>query len=494
MAARKKLGELLIEAGALSEADVRVALAKQKAAGNREKLGAILLSLGYTTTAAIARALATQLDLPFIELPAEIPSRITALVPVDYQAENRIIPFGLEKDAGGERLLIAVDDPARIDEVDDLRFQLGKKVRVFLAGANDVDNTLAMLKGEKVEEIVGVALEDEEGGSAAKEEPPELTPVPFVVQRDDPDAPPEWDLPPAPPKLERARSRTGKPTQAAKVLDGVLGAPPPAPVPVIAFPPKGGVTGKAAKPKAEVPEWEVDLEATPADGVPVKNLLAAATSAEEPAPAIRHREPAGPTAPHAPGAPPAPPPAADPAAISPSNGHAADSAVAADGAPAVAAVPAPGPTNGSSPSAAPPRSTPASGIPVTLPASAAVSTEASPGPVTAPGSEVPGQTPSVPGATPPPAAPAASLASPVASNGEGAGTGSSGTPAAAPKLEFTDEDLKMLDALERIALGSTPLKKVENVTSSQLVFTLIRLLIHKGVIQEQEIFEELARK
>ena len=72
---RKKIGELLVESGAVTEAKVRNALGHQKAHAHGDRLGRILVSMGLVSPAAVARALATQFDLPFIELP-EVPSRL----------------------------------------------------------------------------------------------------------------------------------------------------------------------------------------------------------------------------------------------------------------------------------------------------------------------------------------------------------------------------------------------------------------------------------
>ena len=98
---RKKIGELLIEAGAVTDEQVRKALGQQRAFGKGQKLGAVLISLGYTTPAAVGRALARQHDLPFIELPA-IPMVTSQLVPLRFQTEHRLVPFRLEVE--GERL------------------------------------------------------------------------------------------------------------------------------------------------------------------------------------------------------------------------------------------------------------------------------------------------------------------------------------------------------------------------------------------------------
>src|SRR5688500_12366792 len=111
---RKKLGELLVEAGAVSTADVQAALAAQKGAGAGVKVGELLVRMRRATPVAVAKALAIQFELPFVELP-QIGSDVSAIIPVDFQAEHKIVPFRLDVDGRQQRLHIALADPAKMD-------------------------------------------------------------------------------------------------------------------------------------------------------------------------------------------------------------------------------------------------------------------------------------------------------------------------------------------------------------------------------------------
>ncbi|HEX4622220.1 MAG TPA: hypothetical protein VH208_11695, partial [Myxococcaceae bacterium] len=62
------------------------------------------------------------------------------------------------------------------------------------------------------------------------------------------------------------------------------------------------------------------------------------------------------------------------------------------------------------------------------------------------------------------------------------------------KIEFSDSDLDVLEALEHLAAGEAPAVESEKVKPPQMVASLIRLLIRKGVIDELEFLEELGRK
>jgi len=156
---RKKIGELLIESGAVNPEQVKKALGQQRAFGSGQRLGSVIITLGFASPSAVARALARQAELPFVELP-EIPDALRNIVSQDFQAEQRIVPFRLEKEGRSERLHVAVDDPSDLAAVDELSFQLNKPIRVHVAAEDDLDRALGLVRGQVVE---GIALEDDTG-------------------------------------------------------------------------------------------------------------------------------------------------------------------------------------------------------------------------------------------------------------------------------------------------------------------------------------------
>src|SRR4051812_22338100 len=108
----KKIGELLVEAGVVSSSHIQEALVRQRTDGSA-RLGEILVARGLASNVVVAQALAHQFELPFARLPS-IPPEISALVPLEIQAQHRIVPFRLERDAKGERLHLAIADPAEL--------------------------------------------------------------------------------------------------------------------------------------------------------------------------------------------------------------------------------------------------------------------------------------------------------------------------------------------------------------------------------------------
>ena len=157
---KRKLGELLIEAGAVASEDVEAALADQSA-GEPSRLGDLLLSTGKITPAALARALAMQHDLAFADLSYVAPEA-SGLIPLEFQRAHRLVPFRLDRDGGATRVHIAIADPTLSDVVDELRSQLKREVIVHVAAIDDIENVHAALAGEAGEPVVMGEVLDEE--------------------------------------------------------------------------------------------------------------------------------------------------------------------------------------------------------------------------------------------------------------------------------------------------------------------------------------------
>jgi len=127
MPERKMLGEILMEVAGVSEQDVQKALrlAEQK----KIKLGQALIQIGACDEVAVTRALSRQLALPFVDLSkAKLTESVTSLLSVDLVRQFNVIP--VKKEPSG--LVLAIDDPERMIELDDLRFKAGVEFRCAL--------------------------------------------------------------------------------------------------------------------------------------------------------------------------------------------------------------------------------------------------------------------------------------------------------------------------------------------------------------------------
>jgi len=106
---KKRLGDLLIDAGRITEEDLKLALDEQKK--NGRKLGETLIDLGFTTDLEIAKALHEQLKLDMVILAERIiASDILGLVNEELLRRYRMIPFEYKKNSLNV-LRVAMADP-----------------------------------------------------------------------------------------------------------------------------------------------------------------------------------------------------------------------------------------------------------------------------------------------------------------------------------------------------------------------------------------------
>lgn len=104
---RKRLGDLLVEEGIITEQQVEQALAAQKSTGR--KLGAALIELGFLTEHQMLSFLSQQLDIPLIDLSrADVDVDAVQLLPEVHARRLRALVIGRQQDT----LRIAMSDPA----------------------------------------------------------------------------------------------------------------------------------------------------------------------------------------------------------------------------------------------------------------------------------------------------------------------------------------------------------------------------------------------
>lgn len=131
---RKKLGEILLASGVVTEADIEGALNDQSA-GEPSRLGDLLVSLGKLTPEALARALAEQYGLPFVQLSDVSPALLREL-PEEFQRQHRVVPFKL---VGGV-LSVAVADPPNAEAFEGLHLPHGRRIATFVAAGDEIDS------------------------------------------------------------------------------------------------------------------------------------------------------------------------------------------------------------------------------------------------------------------------------------------------------------------------------------------------------------------
>lgn len=130
---RKKLGEILLEAGLIQEKDLSRALEIQKI--KKKRIGQVLIQMGAIDDEKIAKALASQLKLPYIRLAdVVIPKEIIDLVPQDMAEKHLLIPVKEIK----KQLVVAMTNPLEYYAIDDLRFIIQMPIFITVAPESDI--------------------------------------------------------------------------------------------------------------------------------------------------------------------------------------------------------------------------------------------------------------------------------------------------------------------------------------------------------------------
>ncbi|MDR7521004.1 MAG: type II secretion system ATPase GspE [Armatimonadota bacterium] len=113
---RVRLGELLVEAGLITRAQLDQALQAQATTGDR--LGKVLVGMGLASQDAIAKAIANQLGIEYVNAQTvTIPDEVLTILPEPMIRRYQVLPLRLEEDA----LVLGMVDPLDVVALDDIR-------------------------------------------------------------------------------------------------------------------------------------------------------------------------------------------------------------------------------------------------------------------------------------------------------------------------------------------------------------------------------------
>ena len=110
-----KLGDVLVKAGAITEAQLTHALAEQKQ--KNMPLGKALVHLGFITEEKFLTSLADQLKIPYLDLQGvKFSQEAIRKVSESVARKHRIIPINIENGS----LKLAMADPLNIFAIDEV--------------------------------------------------------------------------------------------------------------------------------------------------------------------------------------------------------------------------------------------------------------------------------------------------------------------------------------------------------------------------------------
>lgn len=157
---KKRLGDILIEKGLITEEDLNRALDIQNRSG--EKLGEILLKMGVIKEEDLYSALAEIYNVPYINLEdIVVDAETVKLVPEHICRRYKVIPLKMD----GDRIVVAMSNPVNIYALDDIRIITGKEVDPVLASENQIlqslDKIYTIQKGLE-ETLINIGPAEEE--------------------------------------------------------------------------------------------------------------------------------------------------------------------------------------------------------------------------------------------------------------------------------------------------------------------------------------------
>jgi hypothetical protein len=207
----RELGALLIRDKLVSKSDLEAVLVRQRISGEQSssgrRLGELLVERGFIGPTQLARLLAEQYELPFVELDgSEVNLEAAMLLTEEFARRLSALPISQFPDGS---VLVAVADPTTVHFSDELGRALGAPVRFAVAAPEKIDAAITFVhqrphafiergsretsSGDAI--VMDVGLEDRDTAPAFERErtrtsdherraPPEWPPLAALLIRD----------------------------------------------------------------------------------------------------------------------------------------------------------------------------------------------------------------------------------------------------------------------------------------------------------------------
>ena len=140
----RRLGELLIAAGLLTEAELEKGIELQKGSGKR--LGTVLLENGFITEKDLIEALQMQLGIEYVDLTkVSIPTELAQSVPKSIAKQYQVVPVRVVRD----ELYLAMADPLNFFALEEVKKVVHRRVVPMVATSSAVDHAIQVLYGNE---------------------------------------------------------------------------------------------------------------------------------------------------------------------------------------------------------------------------------------------------------------------------------------------------------------------------------------------------------
>jgi type IV pilus assembly protein PilB len=135
---RKKIGDILVDAGLITKDQMMKALQRQSMTG--ERLGKLLVDLKFLSEENLVGALSKQLGIPSVDMnKISVPDELMALLPLNFLMKHQVVPVERE----GSTLKIAMTNPLDRAVISDIEFMFGGAVLPLVATSSSIENFLS---------------------------------------------------------------------------------------------------------------------------------------------------------------------------------------------------------------------------------------------------------------------------------------------------------------------------------------------------------------
>lgn len=137
---KKKIGELLVDVGVISQQQLKYALQLQRLTG--KKIGELMIEQGMVEEKDIIEVLKNQMDIVYIELDKEyIDPEVPRLIPEALARRHVLLPIKNEDGL----LHVVMADPLNLVAIDDVQIATGLRIEPLISTSQDILNAIDRL-------------------------------------------------------------------------------------------------------------------------------------------------------------------------------------------------------------------------------------------------------------------------------------------------------------------------------------------------------------
>jgi hypothetical protein len=143
---RRKLGQLLVQAGLLDESQLGAALDDHRRSGRH--LGATLVDMGLLSESVLTRALASQLGLPIVTLSGkQIHPDILELLPAEWAIKYDVVPLFIREESDVPTLFVGIGDPTDRAILAEVRNLVEMPAAAVVVAPSELEDALSRFYG-----------------------------------------------------------------------------------------------------------------------------------------------------------------------------------------------------------------------------------------------------------------------------------------------------------------------------------------------------------